>query len=837
MSTKHSRCLSLLRISIYTTLSVLGLFLIPTTDANAQAVANNNPAFLQVYVNNIENLTGPINSPEGCGAEYMDLIEYIKTQDYVPDLFIVQQISDEDQADSYAALLQSELDPNWNPTNPDSDYEYGYVIAEASPTLMNSPCGSIKAYQSNAIFYRTARLQPVDPNADPMTWQTKQENGCILNTQSRTISVAELFRDTLTGEPGTAKRVAAGSMHWVTKNSGGTPASSECNIEDINARMESFGSDLIVLGGDANDEDRGNDWDDWYKLANGALAASGNFGYTDPIYNLCENPNNGQVDLTCLGENLTFNNSAGTNPRRIDFLFVKQPGSPETVVTDQHTISFTEADQAANTTIGNSPIEYSDHRAIRARVYYQNDPIPSPPSVYLSEVLYDAAGTDDGWEWVEFYNGTSEDIDLSGYSLGYGGSDYTYGVVQLSGIIQAGQTFVVGGPATTTVNRIPVYDQIFNFDPDLQNSDNSGNGNGDGVALFAAPASDITPNTRPIDAVIYGANNNDGLIDETGLANQPDVGDAVIGESIERTDLAGAWQVQPNPTPNQTSLSPPSNQMPLVLAGADQSVNLPDTVALIGFVTDDNFPGNPLTITWTQVSGPAGGSTTFADPSSATTTAAFNVAGTYVLRLKGDDGEFSQSDYTAVTVSAAPTPGGSLLLSEVLYDPSGEDDRREWVELYNSSANAIDLSDYSLGYSGPNYVTSNGGRTIQLSGIIQARQTFVVGGPAMVNGNSNPVYDQVKNMNPNLDNGGSAADGVALFSVSASAITVSTIPIDAVIYGANNRNNLIDETGEANAPEVDDASAGKSIERINLAGDWQIQPNPTPNTVHPRLLD
>ncbi|MCP4982856.1 MAG: hypothetical protein GY935_20465, partial [Gammaproteobacteria bacterium] len=90
---------------------------------------------------------------------------------------------------------------------------------------------------------------------------------------------------------------------------------------------------------------------------------------------------------------------------------------------------------------------------------------------------------------------------------------------------------------------------------------------------------------------------------------------------------------------------------------------------------------------------------------------------------------------------------------------------------------------------------------------------------------------------PNLDNGGSAADGVALFSVSASAITASTIPIDAVIYGANNRNNLIDETGEANVPEVGDASADKSIERINLAGDWQIQSNPTPNTVHPRLLD
>ncbi|MCP4662152.1 MAG: hypothetical protein GY856_42660 [bacterium] len=64
----------------------------------------------------------------------------------------------------------------------------------------------------------------------------------------------------------------------------------------------------------------------------------------------------------------------------------------------------------------------------------------------------------------------------------------------------------------------------------------------------------VTASTVPIDAVVYGSNNNNGLIDETGSANPPEVGDAPGGSSIERTNLAGSWQIQSSPTPNSTSL-------------------------------------------------------------------------------------------------------------------------------------------------------------------------------------------------------------------------------------------------------------------------------------------
>jgi beta-lactamase superfamily II metal-dependent hydrolase len=352
---------------------------------------------------------------------------------------------------------------------------------------------------------------------------------------------------------------------------------------------------------------------------------------------------------------------------------------------------------------------------------------PSAGNVILTEVFYDASGSDGGKEWVELYNAGGSSVDLSGYSLGAGGGDYTNTVVQLSGTIAPGATFVVGGSTSDSSNGAPTYDQVADFSPDLQNSGSVA----DGVALFDVAATSVTTSTVPVDAVVYGSSNTDNLIDETGSANAPEVGDAPSGSSIERTDLAGAWQIQSTPTPNSVPF------------------------------------------------GTGGGGST-----------------------------------------AQP------ILSEVFYDASSGDDGYEWVELFNPTTETIDLSGFSLGNGGSNYTSS----TVQLSGSLAPGATFVVGGPTSDGTNGGPTYDQTVNFSPDFQNSGTDGDGVALFAVAASAITSSTVPIDAVVYGSNNNNSLIDETGSANGPEVGDAPGGSSIERTDLDGTWQIQSDPTPNS-------
>ena len=170
-----------------------------------------------------------------------------------------------------------------------------------------------------------------------------------------------------------------------------------------------------------------------------------------------------------------------------------------------------------------------------------------PGAVILTEVLYDASGSDTGAEWFELYNTTASPVDLSTLCVGNGGNDYTYTMVSLEGqMIGAGQTFVVGGPESSGDNGNPTYDLVFEFSPGFQNSGSAA----DGVALFNSECSQVSPTTVPIDAVIYGPVNSNGLIDETGVANPPDVGDAPSGQSIERLDLGGLWEIQPTPTPN-----------------------------------------------------------------------------------------------------------------------------------------------------------------------------------------------------------------------------------------------------------------------------------------------
>jgi len=98
------------------------------------------------------------------------------------------------------------------------------------------------------------------------------------------------------------------------------------------------------------------------------------------------------------------------------------------------------------------------------------------------------------------------------------------------------------------------------------------------------------------------------------------------------------------------------NLPPTVNAGPDQEIQLPQAADLEGTAVDDGLPSPPgaVTFVWSQVEGP--GTVTFADATSAQTTASFSCSGTYVFCLTGSDGELSSDDTVTVTVSDAASP-------------------------------------------------------------------------------------------------------------------------------------------------------------------------------------
>jgi RHS repeat-associated protein len=98
------------------------------------------------------------------------------------------------------------------------------------------------------------------------------------------------------------------------------------------------------------------------------------------------------------------------------------------------------------------------------------------------------------------------------------------------------------------------------------------------------------------------------------------------------------------------------NRPPVVSAGADQVLALPDNdAALEGAVSDDGLPGGSVTAAWSQVEGP--GAATFADPSSPASGVSFDAPGAYVLRLTASDGVLAAADDVVVTVQAGAPQG------------------------------------------------------------------------------------------------------------------------------------------------------------------------------------
>lgn len=344
-----------------------------------------------------------------------------------------------------------------------------------------------------------------------------------------------------------------------------------------------------------------------------------------------------------------------------------------------------------------------------------------PGGLRLSEVFYDVAGgPDDGFEWVELFNSGSTTVVLDGnYSLGWGGSTYGFGTIDLQGSIAPGETFVVGGPSSTAANFSPLFQQIASPALTLQN----GGTTADGVALFAGTATSIGPASIPLDAVIYGVSNDSLLLDESGNPGAVDVGNAPSGQSLERTP--GGWQIQPAPTPNVTALA------------------------------------------------------------------------------------------------RAPSP---VVLSEVFYDVAGGPDAGfEWIELFNRGSAPVQLTGrYSIGAGGSDYTFDQH----DLQGTLDPGETFLIGGPGSNAGNANPDYDQVQILD--LQNSGAIADGVALFDRAAVEVDAATVPVDSLIYGGSNDNGLLDENGNAGAPDAPAVAGGESLERDGAG--WSAQAAPSPGT-------
>lgn len=317
---------------------------------------------LFVLANNVENLPTLLEQPEACQADGLDLAQYLATLPRAPDLFLVQQLSDREQARQLAATLGLV-----------TGAPYRVIIAKRQPEAWAGANCEAKRTQTNAILYREDRLSYVAHSR--RVWRSKiaKAGGCATASLDRNLNVAAKFID----RGANRRRVAVASIHW--------PVADGCGLSNAalaDAALKSYANaKLLVFGGDANLTDlvrpdlrtelRNARYMPWYRRTNADLGSPKALGYRDAVWLACRDRTGSAGDLKdCLGENTTL--AAGAverdNMRRIDFVFARYAHGYHSPVTGRrpaisggHTVTFAEANAAAP---DESPLGYSEHRAV-----------------------------------------------------------------------------------------------------------------------------------------------------------------------------------------------------------------------------------------------------------------------------------------------------------------------------------------------------------------------------------------------------------------------------------------------------------------------------------------
>ncbi len=175
------------------------------------------------------------------------------------------------------------------------------------------------------------------------------------------------------------------------------------------------------------------------------------------------------------------------------------------------------------------------------------------------------------------------------------------------------------------------------------------------------------------------------------FAPTSDPNDAAGALSLYMTDRGGNEETDGRIYEMLIGGAPPAQNMaPVVSAGDDQSIGVPDLSVpaeslLDAMVFDDGLPDPPGAVStqWTLVSGPA--AVTFADSSAVDTTVSLPVAGSYVLRLTAGDGALTASDELTIVVEEGVAPSVNVRVA------ASSDDAEETLSSGSVDTNSSDL--------------------------------------------------------------------------------------------------------------------------------------------------
>ena len=206
-------------------------------------------------------------------------------------------------------------------------------------------------------------------------------------------------------------------------------------------------------------------------------------------------------------------------------------------------------------------------------------------AVVINELYYDHPGGDTGHEFLELYNNGAEDVDLTGWQVQWGGTDFYYGTWDFPAgiVIAAGDYLLLGGDQTEADFGV-VPDHIYNFA--FQNGGTAT----DGVRITDEV---INPTDPYYDTNLYDEPNSNNLRGDDADPGQELCPDVSGGHSLERVEvgvdnnLAADWFDNDAPTPTRSATAVPpvihwTMNYPEIIAPFEE-------VAVMDSVTDDGI--------------------------------------------------------------------------------------------------------------------------------------------------------------------------------------------------------------------------------------------------------
>jgi hypothetical protein len=207
------------------------------------------------------------------------------------------------------------------------------------------------------------------------------------------------------------------------------------------------------------------------------------------------------------------------------------------------------------------------------------------------------------------------------------------------------------------------------------------------------------------------------------------------------------------------------------------------------------------------------------------------------VQANPDPGQVNLSPPPPTPGAPTPTPTvfpGGLLISEVVYDPTGQEPNAEWIELYNTTGQTLNLTNFKIG---------DEEAAGESEGMYQFPSGSIAPGQAIVIANRASDFQLAYGFSPHYeltDTDPDVSNMVKYTSWSSGSMSLTNTGDEVLLL--DYYDTLVDAVSWGSStwafnPGVPLVPEGYSIERhppgvdSNTAADWRAQSQPTPGTV------